>query len=177
MTTPRIGDWMLTASGRQYYPLDPRPEDVHIEDIATALSKQCRFGGHTNVPYSVAEHSYHCSFLVAREHALQALLHDATEAYVVDVPRPLKIALGAVYSGIEQRNWLAICAALGVSCEMHPSVKAADDAMLLAERAQLMPMSGPAWNVPGTAADIAIPAWSWYRARNAFLDRYRELTS
>ena len=169
MSTERIGDWMLTASGRQYWPLDPRIEDVRVEDIATSLAKQCRFAGHTCVPYSVAEHSYHCSYLVPREHALQALLHDATEAYVVDVPRPLKRALGAVYERIEYANWLVICAALGVPVEMHPCVKDADNAMLLAEREQLMHVGGPAWSVPGTAADVAIHAWDWVQARGAWL--------
>jgi hypothetical protein len=82
-----------------FYPLDPREEDVCIEDIAHATSLMCRFAGHVRVFYSVAEHCRRVAELVAkyerdRSIVLQALIHDAPEAYLVDIPRPLKYSPG-----------------------------------------------------------------------------------
>src|SRR5690606_5290032 len=83
---PRLGDWMQTFTGRAVYPLDLRPDDIDIQDIAHALSMQCRYAGHTRQFYSVAEHSVHVARW-CRQYgpaaALEGLLHDATEAYLV----------------------------------------------------------------------------------------------
>jgi hypothetical protein len=57
MIEERVGDWIKTFSGINFYPMDPRPEDIRIEDIAHALSNQCRFSGHVAVFHSVAQHS------------------------------------------------------------------------------------------------------------------------
>src|SRR4051812_20612492 len=84
------GDWMQTYTGRAFWPLDAQPEDVDPLDIAAALSMLCRYGGHVSRFYSVAEHCLLMSEAVAPEHALWALLHDATEAYMGDMVRPLK---------------------------------------------------------------------------------------
>ena len=83
----RKGDWMQTHSGIQFWPLDPRPEDILIEDIAHALSNQCRFAGHCCFHYSVAQHSVLVSENVPAQDAMWGLLHDAGEAYLVDLPR------------------------------------------------------------------------------------------
>lgn len=86
-------NWIETYTGKKFYPLNPHPEDVDIIDIAHSLSMQCRFNGHSRVFYSVAEHS----IIVAKELSgyskliqLYGLLHDAAEAYLCDLPRPLK---------------------------------------------------------------------------------------
>lgn len=90
--------WIETFTGGQFWPLDPKPGDVNIIDIAHSLSMQCRFNGHTLIFYSVAEHSV----IVAKELKeqgynkvvqLYGLLHDAAEAYTCDIPRPLKAQL------------------------------------------------------------------------------------
>jgi hypothetical protein len=86
----RVGDWIQTYSGRQFWPLDPRVEDVHLEDIAHALSNVCRYTGHVREFYSVAEHSVHVSWSCEPEDALWGLLHDASEAYLADMARPVK---------------------------------------------------------------------------------------
>lgn len=91
----RQGDWIETYKGIKFYPLDPRPEDVHLEDIAHALSHICRYIGHCSVFYSVAQHSLAIMKEIKKvNHSprlqLIGLLHDASEAYLCDVPRPLK---------------------------------------------------------------------------------------
>src|ERR1035437_1784040 len=114
MTTGWLrGDWMQVYSGARFYPLDPRPDEIDAADIAHALSLLCRYGGHVDRFYSVAEHCVLMSRAVAPENALAALLHDATEAYVVDVPRPLKRCLRD-YAPIEAAVWRAIASRFSV---------------------------------------------------------------
>lgn len=152
----RIGDWFQSVKGRRIYPLDPRPEDVDIEEIAHSLSHICRFNGH--VPgghYSVAEHSvYVMQYVLERgadaETARVALLHDAPEAYVGDIIRPVKRSDPAIHNAIAtaERAWeRAIGEALGVvfPYEMPALVKEADDAVLMAERRDLLARTGCAW--------------------------------
>jgi len=167
----RRGDWMQTATGKQFWPLDPRPEEVDILDIAAALSKLCRYNGHCDWPYSVAQHSVYVSHQVPAEHALAALLHDATEAYCADVPRPLKPFL-AGYADIEQRIWEVIAERFGLPRELPECVKAADNAVLLAEKDQIMRPAPADWRVPGNAAPIRIAYWTTDQAREAFLSRF-----
>ena len=95
------GPSIHTHGGGRFYVLDPRPEDVDLEDIGESLSKLCRFNGHTRNFYSVAEHSRLVSNVLYRwtrdsRLALLGLLHDAAEAYMGDVTRPLKVALEEV---------------------------------------------------------------------------------
>lgn len=98
----RIGDWMQSASGRAVFPLDPRPDEIEIDDIAHALSRQCRYGGHILAEwYSVAEHCYILSHAVPQEHAFSALMHDAAETYLQDIVRPVKKSLDG-YLEIEE---------------------------------------------------------------------------
>ena len=81
---------MSLADGSVFFPLDPRPEEIGIENIAHALAMSCRYGGHSLDYYSVAQHSVLVSRLVSRSDALCALLHDATEAFIGDLIRPMK---------------------------------------------------------------------------------------
>ncbi len=94
--------WMQTRSGKRVDMVNPTPDSIDIFDIAWAIAHQCRFAGHTRRFYSVAEHLCWChdeAELVYGQGSMQAkaaLIHDAHEAYVVDVPRPLK---GVLRSG------------------------------------------------------------------------------
>jgi hypothetical protein len=83
-------DWIMTFTGKHFYPYSPIVEDIDIQDIAHALSQICRFGGHCSRFYSVAEHSILVSIRCPQELKLVGLLHDAAEAYLGDVPTPLK---------------------------------------------------------------------------------------
>lgn len=131
---------ILTATGRYFYFDNPDPETVDILDIATALSRICRFTGHTEQPYSVAQHSVYVSYLVPKEYALQGLMHDASEAYLGDVSSPLKQMLPE-YKAIERRVEMAICARFGLPFPLHPSIKKADLQMLVTEKRDLMPVT------------------------------------
>ena len=82
--------WTQTASGGRFYPMAPRPSEIRIEDIATGLANACRFGSQTPVFFSVAQHSVEVSRMVSEECRPLALLHDAAEAYLGDIPRPYK---------------------------------------------------------------------------------------
>ena len=177
--TERKGSWMQTASGRAYWPIDPRPEDVFIEDIAHALGHICRYAGHCSTFYSVAEHSVLVSLLVPPEHALAGLLHDATEAYCVDVPRPLKRHLPD-YQEIEERNWRVIATRFGLPAELPQCVHDADIAICLAEKEALMlPSPRDDWaqgaTSPLTAEPEMIFGYMPGRATQKFLARFHEL--
>ena len=169
----RKGSWMLTHTGVRYYPLDPRPSEVSIIDIAHSLAMQCRYGGHCRDFYSVAEHSVYVSRLVPPQHALVALLHDATEAYVSDVPRPLKPYL-TNYDEIEELNWEAISAALRVSMFVPACVHEVDTLICLTEMKRLMPGVDPA--IEGAAPDVHIACLYPRDAEALFLARFAELT-
>lgn len=141
----RKGDWMCTASGVEFWPLDPRPWEIKIEDIAHALSQVCRYGGHCREFYSVAQHSV----LVARyvvdlrlkdggTAARQALLHDAAEAYIGDMVRPLKRSMPE-FRATEAVLQQAIAVKFDLPWEVDAAVKRADDVLLATEALALMP--------------------------------------
>lgn len=174
ITPDRPGDWMQTASGGRFWPIDPQPHEIDINDIAHALSNLCRFGGHCQRFYSVAEHSVYVSMHVPREHALQALLHDASEAYCVDIPRPLKRFIPG-YVEIEERIWSVIAQRFGVPVTMHPEVKAADMALCVTEARQIMPTSVEDWTVGHDGVERSIHCLPPATARRWFLSRFDAL--
>lgn len=132
-------EFINTFSGIRFYPLEPRPEDVSIADIAHALSYMTRANGHLAHFYSVAQHSVNCALEAqARGHSrrirLACLLHDASEAYLSDITRPLKHHLDN-YLEIERRLQSVIYARYGLDLgrEELAAVEAIDDALLYAE--------------------------------------------
>src|SRR5690606_26884872 len=141
---PPSNDWMQVYSGEPFYPLAVKPEDIHITDIAHALGMVCRYGGHCRRFYSVAEHSVLLSHTVDPEHALWALLHDATEAYLGDVVRPLKHQLPG-YIAAELRLETAIATRFGLPGLMPDQVKEHDTRIVVDEREQLMAPSRLHW--------------------------------
>jgi hypothetical protein len=123
---------ITTHTGKQIDPASPESWDIHIEDIAHALSHLCRFGGHTREFYSVAQHSVRVARAVSRKNRLVALLHDATEAYLVDIPSPLK-ALLPDYRALEQGAWYAIADHYKLPRIIPEEVKVADECALWTE--------------------------------------------
>jgi len=170
------GDWMQTFTGRQFYPMDPHPNDVDPLDIAHALSLLCRYNGHVTRFYSVAEHCILMSRAVAPDHALWALLHDATEAYVGDMIRPLKRSMPD-YRAAEDQVMRAIAARFGIADAMPAEVHEADSRILLTERDALMRPSGHAWGIDGLEPlPVEIIGWPPRVAEREYLARLAELT-
>lgn len=176
----RKGYYMLTFSGRRYFPCDPRPEEIFIADIAHHLAMQCRFNGAVTGFYSVAEHSYWASFDGSEDEALERLMHDAAEAYIGDMIRPLKMLpeLREPFSEIEHRNEVAIAERFGLNFPWPASVKKADEAICTAEMKQIM--VAPTKNDLHDAsriADVTIRCWDWRLARARFTHRFYELAT
>jgi hypothetical protein len=159
------GDWMQTFTGRAFYPMAPHVEDVDPVDIAHALSLICRYGGHSRAFFSVAEH------------ALWALLHDATEAYVGDMVRPLKQSMPA-YREAEDRLMLVICDRFGIGYDCPAEVKAADNRILHDERATLMTASPLPWRSLDDISPLGVlvEGWAPACAEERYLSRLSELT-
>lgn len=176
MLEKRKGDWMQTATGRVFWPIDPRPEDVCIEDIAHALSQLCRYGGHCRYFYSVAQHSVLVSRALPDEHKLWGLLHDASEAYVIDVPRPLKPFLTG-YREAEDKVMEAIAERYGLSLPMPAEVKRIDSAILADEAAQIMGKPPRDWNLQEPPLGVEISPWSPELARCEFLFEFEKLNA
>lgn len=172
------GDWLQTFTGRQFFPLDPRPEDVCIEDIAHALSLLCRYGGHCTTFYSVAEHSLLVESAMKSNDPrmrLGALLHDAAEAYLVDVPRPIKGHIPP-YGHIELNVEVAISEKFDLYWPIkQPVVGTLDNRILLDERAQLMTPTPHDWKIEGKPLGVKIKGYHPHQAESLFLRRFNEL--
>lgn len=181
MQATREGSWMMTYTGRPFYPYDLRPDDFHIEDIAHALSMLCRYGGHCREFYSVAEHSVHVSRLVSPRNALCGLMHDATEAYLVDMPRPIKVGFPQ-YKEMEAKLWAHIAARFGLPERFPDEVETADGHMLFHEQAAIMhpTPSTMVWGMGRAAPKHLRPGmikcWTPRIAEREFLGRFEELT-
>jgi uncharacterized protein len=130
-------DCIRTVSGIYVNVFEPTAEMICIEDIAHALSMQCRFGGHLPFFYSVAQHSLFCCDQVDDEHKLAALLHDASEAYLLDIPRPIKNRL-ANYKEIENGLMYEIANKFGFQWPLHEKVKEVDELALQMEWDEIM---------------------------------------
>lgn len=175
--TARRGDWFTTFSGRKFWPLDPYPEDVVIEDIAHALANTCRFGGHCREFYSVAQHSVLVSRYAPPGMELLGLLHDATEAYVGDMVRPLKSSLPE-YREIEDALWPAIARRFYLpTCNprQFTALKEVDDRMLLTERRDVLIKTDHVWSLQGEPFPDVVQPLSASEAEFLFLQRFNFL--
>ncbi len=179
---PAPGPYLQTVSGRWLNPFAPDPEQLDAGDIARALANLCRFGGHCRAFYSVAQHSVIVSELVEAgggdaEDVFAALMHDAGEAYLGDMPHPLKYRseLGAAFREAEEPLERAIRERFGIRAEV-PAVKRADRALLATERRAF---GAERWRWPELDGieplDLELTAWSPDEAERAFTRRYAEL--
>lgn len=201
MFNERVGDWIQSASGLQVYPLDPRPEEIRIGDIAHALSHVCRFAGHSRFFYSVAQHSVLASLAATPASALPALLHDAAEAYMGDIARPWKRFLYVRVPGrgtefiaplksMEHELLAVILSALGCPPETDPvwePVAEIDMRLLATEARDLMSPMHDEWSNTFKKSPCEaryaynpypdeIEEWAPRTAKAIFLDRYAKLT-
>jgi len=173
----RVGDWIQTYMGVQFWPQDPLPEDVRLLDIAHALSNLCRFTGHSTHFYSVAQHSVHVSEQVPADDAKWGLMHDAAEAYLGDMPRPIKrnSQVGLEYEIVEHRLLRVICRKFSLPVVRPMSITLADDVLLMTEKRDLCPNSPAKWQETAKPLTEKIIPWTPKLAEHNFLQRAKEL--
>ncbi len=164
--------WINCASGTKFFPLDPVVEDIHLSDIVHALSNLCRYSGHGRF-YSVAEHSvWVCRATQAlggsMSDQLWALLHDATEAYLVDIPSPIKRApgFGDEYRLAEGRLSVAVAKRFGLHGTEPDLVKTVDQSMIAIEAPRIFKHMHPDWIAPEPHPEVV-----------KFFDRLESTTS
>lgn len=172
--TERKGDWIETFTGKQFWPLDPRPEDLCIDDIAHALSNTCRFNGHVRQFYSVAEHSVFVALCTPLKHRVAALMHDASEAYLCDLPRPVKRCVTG-YAEAEDRLMGVIASKFGFTLPLPEIVKVNDNRILMDEREQFMPVSDRDWDFEAEPLGVTLRGWLPFDAEAAFLQVFYDL--
>lgn len=171
----RKGAWIWMRSGRRFWPFSPLPEDIDATDIASNLSNLCRFCGRVRRFYSVAQHSVLVSLEADPGAALEALLHDAGEAYLGDVIAPVKRRLPE-FMEAERRIMDAVRQRFGLSADpaVWAEVRRADDALLSAEFRDVA--GGVRQGVPRQPAAAArVVPWGPTRAMGEFSARLDRL--
>ena len=179
---PSPGPYLQTVAGRWVNPFDPDPDQIELADIARALANQCRFGGHCRTFYSVAQHCVVVSELIEEEgggteDALAALMHDAPEAYLGDLPHPIKYRsqLGAAFREAEKPLERVIRRRFSITGSP-AAIKRIDRALLATERRAF---STETWHWPELSGveplDLELHAWSPDEAADAFVRRFEAL--
>ena len=170
-------DYVSTYSGNRFYPLRPHIDKVAIEDIAHGLAYQCRFNGQTQVFYSIAQHSLIVASLVPPRMRLTALLHDAAEAYLGDMVKPLKVLLPE-FAALEDKVSAIIAATYGIDFSDYAPIKQADLIALATEKRDLMPHSAERWAYLDGIAPLPgiIDAMGPAEAKQRFLQAFAELS-
>lgn len=157
---------IATVTGRVIDFLNPDPEQLSLDDIARGLSRAPRYAGQTEKSFTVIQHSLLVAHLAPPEHRLHALLHDAPEAYLCDVPSPAKEAMRAIatltghqspYDVIEHSIWKAVCRRWDLSPDMPEAVKRADHLAMVVEAPELQPL-GWEHSVWDFARETLVPA-------------------
>lgn len=160
-------DSIRTFSGIYINVFKPEADMIAIIDVAHALSCQPRFGGHLPKPYSVAQHSVMCAKLAKEEDKLQALLHDASEAYLLDMPSPIKRRLSQ-YKTVEKRLMKVIAKKYGFQFPLNEAVHAIDRQALEFEWGHMV-LKNP------LPEDMKFEVWNQKRAKNEFLKMFNKL--
>jgi len=198
--TERKGEWFVTYTGRRFYPFDPRVADIDIKDIAHSLSLQTRWLGHCKTHYSIASHSLACARVAEMgaqppEVVRWCFMHDASEAYVGDVIRPIKRSLWVAdgpntvedirmfpFKTVEDRIHKLIAERFKLPWSMPAMVHEIDNRMLMTEALHLTNyMRDPHWvhekpwaDVKPYAGDHVLLLQSMTSAEEAFLARAKE---
>lgn len=170
--------YISTYTGKHFDYINISADDICIEDIAQGLSNECRFAGQIDSFYSVAQHSVYVSLIVPPEYALEALLHDASEAYCKDIPSPLK-ALLPEYKEIEKRVQKVICYKWDIPRTISDVVHYAGLTMLATERRDLEVDGDNVWphlkDIPASDLINVSPLLP-IQARAMFIHRYNQLS-
>ena len=164
----------ITYTGKLVDLQNPERASIDIEDIAHALSQLCRFAGHTNRFYSVAQHSIIVAQNVSPQHTLYGLLHDAAEAYMVDMPKPLKDMLPE-YKVIEKRLETVIFKRFGLYDAVIPNEVDAIDKRLVYTEAIELGLRPQLWCDNITPLPVTIEPVAPEQAKELFLTMYQRL--
>ena len=166
MENLRKKNCIRTNSGIYFNIIKPTEKMIDINDIAHSLSMQCRFGGHISEFYSVAQHSVLCCMIAKPEYKKQALMHDSSEAYLLDIPTPIKNEL-LNYKELEQKIEKLICNKYKIQYPYDKEIKILDETILLYE-----------WNsliLKNKICKKQIVCWDHETAKNEFLNLYYTL--
>lgn len=177
---------LALISGGYFKFLEPETSEFEIEDIAHNLSHVCRYGGGSRYHFSVAQHCVNASFIVPPAFALEALLHDAAEAFFGDMTSPLK-RLCPDYVRLLEAAELVVARRFGVPEKLSPEVKLADMQLLLVEKNHLVPHANahpraawPDWDgyelAPELRKFVTLHELTHKQARTSFLNRFEALT-
>jgi len=179
---PRATSWIQTRHGKKFNYLDLKRDAVNIRDIAYSLSRTNRFNGHTSRSYSVAEHSVRAALLSLKLYphsyafAFEALLHDASEAYIQDIATPAKVLPElAGYRALEKRIQDFLQGVFRLKPGMSPEVKRVDRILLTTEARDLMAPLAETWTFLEPADDEVIRPWSADLAEHRFLKAFSYL--
>ena len=175
--------WIQTYTGKRFDLLNPDVDMICLNDIARPLSKLCRYTGHSDRFYSVAEHSIHVSNILSSDLALYGLLHDAAEAYIGDIAKPFKDILnlltGGQVSHIEHKIHRVILEHFGIDPDYNnDAVKTADMFMLVSEHNKLLKPKLH-WPLDSEYIDLSIPLYCWDSdiACDNFIDMFTNMIS
>ena len=189
---PRWEGWVPTRTGNGFYVIDPKPEDVRLEDIAYGLSYTYRYGGQVE-PITVAEHSVLMSLIIEimwpqSGKMLAGLMHDACEAYTHDIQAPVRQFIKVDMPNGEQITWgdferkinQTVAKALGLDTRFYaaPEIKAADLLALCLEKSQCPSIRDMNWGLPDIPPEIEhikVRFDSPEVARATFLERFQSL--
>ena len=167
--------WIETFTGRKFYFLDPKEDQIDIRDIAHSLAFTCRYTGHSKRFYSVAEHSVLVSYMA--NNPLAGLLHDASEAYITDIASPIKPHL-ANYKELEDMIMHRIATKFGFDYPLDADIKDCDATQLKTEARHLLHSGGIPWAhlYPTTRAHGIRPScYDPETAERVFLERFEEV--
>jgi hypothetical protein len=172
-----MSQWIQTYAGRKFFPLAPRAADIDLGDVAHALALQCRFNGHCRVFYSVAEHSVRVGRLLASEQgapelAAWGLLHDAAEAYLGDLPSPIKRQLPE-FQRAEAELLALVARRFELPWPMPAAVHDADLRLLATEARDLMGEPPEPWALGVAPLAERIVPWTAERAEETLLAELR----
>lgn len=173
--TKKLEPWIETYTGRHFYFLNPELNQIAIEDIAHSLAFTCRYTGHSNRFYSVAEHSVLVSYLASNP--LAGLLHDASEAYITDIASPIKPYLSN-YKNLEDMLMGKIATRFGFDYPLDEDIKDCDNTQLKTEAKHLLRSGGHPWAhlYPTKRPHGITPnCWSPEEAEKKFLERFEEV--
>ena len=177
MINIKMTPWIQTYTDIKFDPYNIQPEDISILDIAHSLAHTCRWGGHCRTFYSVAQHSVIVMEQVSAENKLVALLHDAAEAYIGDMPSPIKATLPD-YRYLEGLIMESILAKFGLPSEIPDEVHEADKLLGAWEAHELLYDKDivESWAGPHPMDGEHLRIWGADTAEHTFLYEFDKLT-